>query len=267
MMLVLNIAANGMEARSKETAIIANNIANISTDGYKSQQATFSDLLYIKEQRPGVQFNEEGNIIPTGIQIGLGTKLVGTYRLLNQGPPKQTNSQFDLSINGNGYFRIEMPDGTFAYTRNGSLRLDSNGQLVTNDGLIVSPGIIIPQNYNAVDGGGVIINGSGQVFVKIDNEAPQLIGQLDIANFPNPGGLETQGNNLLTVTESSGNEILGTAGLDGMGFFQQKWLEASNVNPITELVNLVTAQRAFEFSSKCFKAGDEMTQTATTLKT
>ncbi|AIL64690.1 Flagellar basal-body rod protein FlgG [Rickettsiales bacterium Ac37b] len=263
MMLVLNIAANGMEARSKETAIIANNVANISTDGYKSEQSNFSDLLYIKEQRPGVQFNEEGNIIPTGIQIGLGTKLTGTYRLLTQGAPKQTNSQFDLSINGNGYFRVEMPDGTFSYTRNGSFKLNADAQLVTNQGLTVSPGIIIPQNHL-----GVNINESGQVFVTLaGNEAPQLVGQLDIANFPNPGGLEAQGDNLFIVTESSGDEILGTAGLDGMGTFRQGWLESSNVNPITELVKLVTAQRAFEFSSKCFKAGDEMTQTMTTLKT
>lgn len=259
---ILYTAGNGMMARSEEISIIANNLANLNTTGFKAEYANFSDLLYQTKIRPGETLNEAGNIIPTGIQIGLGTKLASTYKLLKQGDLKQTESRYDVAIQGTGYFRIENPDGTFSYTRDGSFRTNQNSEIVTLQGLVVSPGITIPNNTTTVT-----INSSGQVLANIAGTInPQIIGQLDIISFPNPNGLMALGDNLFNETQASGTPVIGIAGQEGMGEMLQGWLEASNVNPVTELTTMITAQRGYELCSKLVEAANEMLQIATRMK-
>ena len=263
-MSALNTAATGMKARDLEVQVIANNIANLQTTGYKIQRAAFADLLYQKDIRAGTVADEAGNIIPVGVQIGLGVKTAGVYRINEQGQPIQTSNPYDLSIRGNGYFRIEQPDGSYAYTRDGSFRISPNYEIVTDKGLIVTPGIIVPPNMVA---DGLKVNSYGQVSATVQGSStPQVIGQLDLVGFPNQSGLDSIGDNLLVETPASGTPIVSVAYADGMGDILQGWLESSNVDPVTEITGLITAQRGYELSSKVILAADDMMQVVNRLK-
>jgi flagellar basal-body rod protein FlgG len=261
----LNTAATGMMAREKDISIISHNLANISSTGFKRYRAEFQDLLYQIELRPGSSTDESGTVSPTGVQIGLGTKLASTYPILEQGELQETTNNYDLAIGGTtgkGFFIVEMPDGTHSYTRAGSFKLSPTSEIVNDLGYPISPGITIPQNTV-----GVQINQSGQVYASISGTlAPQLVGQFDLADFPNPAGLQAIGANTLLETEASGQPILGKASVGSFGDIIQGWLETSNVNPVVELTTLITAQRGYELCSNIIKASDEMLQTINRLK-
>lgn len=252
----LNIAATGLMAQQTNIDVISHNLANMTTGGYKRSHAEFQDLLYESQRRVGANSSDTGTIVPTGIQLGLGVKTAGVNRSHEQGTLNVTDNPLDIALNGRGFFQVELPSGDFAYTRDGSFQVSPQGELVTVDGYLVSPGITIPEE--AVD---VAINAQGEVQVKLDNQAePQSLGQLDIANFINPAGLEAVGGNLYRETSASGNVLLGLAGQEGFGTIKQGTLELSNVNPVTEVTSLIVAQRAYEMNTKVISTTDEMLQ-------
>ena len=258
----LNIAATGMLAQQTNVEVISNNIANMNTTGHKAQRAEFQDLLYQDLRRVGAASSDAGTIVPTGIQIGVGVKVSGVYTINTQGNLLSTENPLDLAIEGNGFFRVELPDGQDAYTRAGSLQRSPTGQIVTGDGFLVAPGITIPQESTDV-----AINNNGEVSVKLAGEVDlTAIGQFEIAVFANVAGLEAIGDNLLLETPASGAATIGTPGADGFGGLRQGFLETSNVNPVSEITNLITAQRAYEMNSKVISASDEMMRTVTTLR-
>lgn len=256
MMRSLDIAATGLMAQQTHIETISHNLANMTTDGYKRRRAEFQDLLYQNMRRVGTNSSDVGTIVPTGVQIGLGVKTAGISRSHEQGTIKVTGNPLDIALKGKGFFQIQMPDGEFTYTRNGAFQTNQQGEIVTVDGYLLSPGITIPEN--AVD---IAINGNGEVQVTLDNQVdPQTLGQLDIASFINPAGLEAIGDNLYRETTASGNVLLGLAGQDGLGAIQQGTLEQSNVDPVTEITQLIVAQRAYEMNTKVLTASDEMMQ-------
>jgi flagellar basal-body rod protein FlgG len=260
-MRALDTAATGMAAMDLQVQVIAGNIANMSTTGFKSQRAEFQDLIYEHVQRIGAQASDQGNILPVGIELGSGVKTVGTPRLMTQGALLQTGNQLDVALQGDGWFKIQMPDGTFTYTRDGSFKQDSQGRIVTAEGNIVQPTITIPQNAT-----GLTINNQGQVSVTVPGSTTsQILGQFTITRFTNNAGLQAQGSNLFTQTPASGNPQDGLAGTDGAGTLQQGFLEQSNVEAVTEISNLIAAQRAYEMNSKVITAADEMLQTTAQL--
>lgn len=253
----LHIAATGLQAQTLNIDVISNNISNLSTTGFKRQRAEFQDLIYQSQQRVGTNSSDTGTIVPTGIQIGLGVSAGAVYRIHEQGSLIQTSSPLDLALRGKGFFTVELPSGEIAYTRAGSFQLDADGQIVTAEGYVVSPGITVPQD--ATD---ITINANGEVQATIPNQIqPQLLGQLEIASFINEPGLEALGDNLLKETEASGAPIVGIAGEEGIGSILQGFLEGSNTDPVTELTTLITAQRAYELNSKVIQVGDEVLQT------
>jgi flagellar basal-body rod protein FlgG len=254
----LNSAATGMQAQELLTDVISNNLANLNTTAYKRRQVTFEDLLYQNEKRVGTNAGGD-TIVPIGIQVGLGVKTSGVYINLQEGQYKQTNSDLDLAIQGNGYFRVELPTGEIAYTRAGALKQSGAGQLVTEHGNVVQPGIEIPENAMLTS-----INDLGVVSAKNPGYPVTFseIGQFELAMFNNEAGLQAIGNNMFVETEASGAPIVGAPGEDGFGTILQGWLETSNVNPVSEITNLITAQRGYELCSKVIQAGDEMMQTA-----
>jgi flagellar basal-body rod protein FlgG len=250
----LNIAATGMLAQQTNVEVISNNIANLNTTGFKRQRAEFQDLLYQNMRRIGASSSDAGTIVPTGIQIGLGVKTGAVYRIAEQGNLQLTDNTYDLAVQGTGYLRVLLPDGETAYTRAGSFQLSPTGQIVTQEGYEVQPGITIPQ-----DAIGVTIDATGQVQVKLAGQVtPATVGQLDLAIFFNDAGLEALGGNLFLETPSSGAPQVGTPGSAGFGTVKQGYLETSNVNPVSEITNLITAQRAYEMNSKVITASDEM---------
>ena len=252
----LSIASTGMLAQQLNVEVISNNIANMNTTGFKRQRAEFQDLLYQNIERMGASSSDQGTILPTGIQVGTGVKTSSVYRVMQQGNLNSTENSYDLAVQGKGFFRIRLPSGEAAYTRAGSFALSPQGQIVTADGYIVEPGISIPQ-----DATGVTINTQGQVSVKLAGQtAEQIVGQLDLAVFPNEAGLEAQGSNLFTETAASGPAQTGTPGSIGFGTVMQGFLETSNVNAVAEITSLITAQRAYEMNSKVITASDEMLQ-------
>lgn len=256
MMRSLDIAATGLLAQQSHIETVSHNLANMTTDGYKRRRNEFQDLMYQNMRRVGTNSSDVGTIVPTGVQIGLGVKTAGISRSHEQGTIKVTSNPLDISVKGKGFFQIQMPDGSFAYTRNGSFQTNQQGEIVTVDGYLLSPGITIPQD--AVD---IAINGNGQVQVTLNNQVdPQILGQLDMASFINPAGLEAIGDNLYRETTASGPVILGLAGQDGLGLLQQGTLEQSNVDPVTEITQLIIAQRAYEMNTKVLTASDEMLQ-------
>jgi len=258
----LNIAATGMNAQQMNVEVISNNIANMNTTGFKRQRAEFQDLIYQDQRRVGTASSDAGTVVPSGIQLGLGVKTAATYRVNEQGALILTDNQFDLSIRGEGYFQITLPNGNTAYTRAGSFQLDQNGTLVTPDGYTVQPGITIPN-----DALGVTINESGQVFAQIDGQVDeQNVGQLQLAIFQNPAGLENVGNNLLLETAASGAATGGAPGAAGFGRLQQGFLESSNVDPVQEITSLITAQRAYELNSKVIETSDQMMSTVNNVR-
>jgi flagellar basal-body rod protein FlgG len=253
-MRALNTAATGMMAQETNVQVISNNIANLRTTGYKRQRAQFQDLLYENVRRSGAATSEQGNLVPAGIAIGSGVKTVSTPRVMSQGGLNATEKQYDLAIRGEGYFKIRLPDGRAAYTRDGSFDLDPQGQMVTRDGYIAEPGITIPSTATSVS-----ISASGIVQANIPGQtAAQNIGQIQISRFINPVGLESQGDNLFIETPASGTAIDGTPGSEGFGNLQQGYLEEANVNSVTEISSLIAAQRAYEMNAKIITAADQM---------
>ena len=255
-MRALNTAATGMMAQELNVEVIANNIANMRTTGYKRQRAEFQDMLYDHVRRIGTQTSTQGNILPVGVDIGSGVKTVGTPRIMTQGTLTQTGGDLDVAIRGEGFFKIQLPDGTFAYTRDGSFQMDAQGRIVTPQGNVVQPGITVPNNSTSLT-----INSQGQVSVIVaGNTNPTILGQLTLTRFINKAGLLPIGDNMFQETPASGTPQDGLAQTDGMGDIQQGNLEQSNVEPVTEISDLIAAQRAYEMNSKVISATDQMLQ-------
>ena len=253
-MQALRTAATGMMAQEQNVQVISNNVANLRTVGYKRQRAEFQDLLYSNLRRMGTATSEQGTMVPAGIQIGSGVRLAATPRVFSQGAVVATEKQFDLAIRGEGFFRLQMPDGRTAYTRDGTFNLDANGQHVTKDGYTVDQGITIPQNARSVT-----ISGNGQVQVTVDNQTTvQTVGQLQLARFVNRAGLESIGDNLFVETPASGQAQVSNAGVEGAGTLLQGYAEDANVNAVTEIADLISAQRAYEMNARVIRSADEM---------
>ncbi|PRD42675.1 flagellar basal-body rod protein FlgG [Phyllobacterium phragmitis] len=253
-MKALTIAATGMNAQQLNLEVIANNIANINTTGFKRARAEFSDLIYQAERTAGVPNRANQNIVPEGALVGLGVQTAAVRNLHIQGSLSQTGNPLDVALTGHGWFQIQSPTGETLYTRAGSFNKNADGQLVTIDGSPVEPAIIIPAD--AVE---VTISESGQVFAKLQDQIQQVdLGQLTLANFTNEAGLEPLGDNLYRETEASGAPIVGVPGDPGFATLTQHYLEASNVDPVKEITDLITAQRAYEMNSKVIQAADEM---------
>src|SRR5262245_20489052 len=258
----LTTAATGMLAQQMNVEVISNNIANATTTGYKRRRAEFADLLYQDMRRVGTQSSDTGTIVPAGVQVGVGVKPVAIYRVHEQGNLQMTDNPLDVAIKGKGFFQIDLPDGTTAYTRDGSFKLSDSGEIVTQDGYTVQPSITVP--IDALD---LTINASGQVEVTLaGNPAPQLLGQLQLATFVNDAGLDAIGDNLLIETAASGGPTTGNPGAVGFGSLQQNFLETSNVNIVSEITDLITAQRTYEINSKVIQASDDMMGTISQIR-
>jgi flagellar basal-body rod protein FlgG len=257
MMRSLYTAASGMIAQQYNMDTIANNLANVNTTGFKGNQARFQDLVYQEIQAPGAPVG--ASIVPVGQEVGLGTKVSDSEKVFTQGSLVQTSNPLDVAIEGDGFFQITMPDGTTAYTRDGSFKEDANGSIVTADGYFVQPQITIPQNAISVS-----IGPDGTVTAQVPGSSqPQTLGQLQLARFVNNAGLSpVGGDNLLTQTAASGPPIVTTPGLNGAGVLQGGYLESSNVQVVNEIVNMIVAQRAYEANSKSIGAADQMLSTA-----
>ncbi len=261
-MRALDIAGTGMQAQQTNVEVISNNIANMSTTGFKRRRAEFQDLIYQNLRRVGSNSSDNGNIVPSGAQIGLGVRTAAIYRITEQGNLQQTGNSLDLAIQGQGYFQVTMPSGDAAYTRDGTLALSPDGTIVTADGYPVAPGITVPSNAT-----GISINASGQVQATIQGQtAPSTLGQLQIAVFPNEAGLDAQGGNLFLQSAASGNPVTGVPAASGFGSVMQGFVETSNVNVVTEITSLITAQRAYEMNSKVITASNDMMQTLSNLR-
>jgi flagellar basal-body rod protein FlgG len=253
-MRALSTAASGMMAMERNVQVISNNLANMTTTGYKRQRAEFQDLLYEHVSRVGTQTSAQGNILPVGIDLGSGVKTVGTTRLMTQGTLSQTGGTLDIAIRGDGFFKIQLPDGTYAYSRDGTFQMDAQGRIVTAQGNVLQPAITIPQNST-----GLTINAPGQVSViPQGSTTPTVLGQITLTRFVNQAGLLPIGDNLYTETPASGTPQDGLPNTDGAGDLQQGNLEQSNVDSVTEITNLITAQRAYEMNSKVITAADQM---------
>jgi flagellar basal-body rod protein FlgG len=255
MLRSLWISKTGMEAQQTQLDHISNNLANVATSGYKRARAQFEDLIYQNLRQSGAASSEQTQL-PTGLQVGLGTRAAATVRSFTQGNLQQSGGNLDVAIKGNGFFQISTPDGGTAYTRDGSFQLDSQGQIVTSSGYLVQPGITIPANAQSVT-----IAADGTVSVGLPGQAtPQTVGQLQLASFVNPAGLEPRGGNLFAETASSGAPSAAAAGSNGLGTLQQGFLETSNVNVVEELVAMIQTQRAYELNSKAISTSDQMLQ-------
>lgn len=258
----LAIAATGMQAQQLNVEVISNNIANMNTTGFKRQRAEFQDLLYESEERVGSTSSDTGTIIPSGVQIGVGVKAAAVYKITEQGNLVSTGNTYDLAIQGKGFFKITMPDSSFAFSRAGSLQLSPIGEIVTAEGFRIDPGLNIPPNAISVT-----INKSGEVLAKIAGQViPVNVGQLTLTNFANESGLESVGSNLMIESPASGRPVDGVPGTAGFGTILQGFLETSNVNVVQEITNLITAQRAYEMNSRVIETSDEMMRTLTQLR-
>ncbi|MFL5046637.1 MAG: flagellar basal-body rod protein FlgG [Xanthobacteraceae bacterium] len=260
-MRALHTASTGMMAQELNVQVISNNIANMRTTGYKRQRAEFQDLLYEHVRRVGTQTSDQGNILPAGIELGGGVKTVGTPRVMSQGSLLPTSKELDVAIRGDGFFRILLPDGRTAYTRDGSFELDAQGRLVTAQGYVVQPGITIPQNARSIT-----INAQGQVSAIIGTESTSSqLGHIELSNFVNKAGLQAIGDNLFLETPASGAPQNGTPSLEGLGDLQQGNLEQANVEAVKEISDLIAAQRAYEMNAKVITAAGEMLQATSNL--
>lgn len=260
-MKTLGIAATGMLAQQTNVDVISNNIANANTTGFKAGRAAFQDLIYQTMQREG-SVNSDGTARPVGVDIGLGVRAAGVIRTMTQGGLAQTDNQLDLAIDGSGYLMIQRPDGTLAYTRDGSLQLSAEGEIVTVDGYLLEPAIVVPEDTTEVE-----ITQEGLVLAYTNDAVePEEIGQITLATFINEAGLKSIGNNLLVETAASGEAFVGNPGEDMVGILRQGYLENSNVDPIKQMTDLITAQRTYEMGSKAIKAADEMLQTANQIR-
>ncbi|MGQ2965662.1 flagellar basal-body rod protein FlgG [Methylophilus sp.] len=249
------ISKTGLDAQQTQMDVISHNLANVSTSGFKKSRAVFEDLLYQNIRQPGSQSSQQTQL-PSGLQLGTGVKPVATERIFTQGNLQQTDNSKDVAIQGNGFFQILMPDGSTAYTRDGSFQMDSQGQLVTSSGFPVQPSITIPANAQTLS-----IGRDGVVSITTaDSTASTQIGQIQLATFINPTGLQSKGENLYVETTASGNPNTNTPGSNGAGLLQQNYLETSNVNVVEELVSMIQTQRAYEINSKAITTSDQMLQ-------
>ncbi|WP_418316582.1 flagellar basal-body rod protein FlgG [Piscinibacter sakaiensis] len=249
----LSISKTGMEAQQLQLDTIAHNLANVSSNGFKRSHAVFEDLMYQNLRQAGSN-NAGESTLPTGLQVGLGTRAVATARQFSQGNLQQTSNPLDMAVLGQGFFEVQMPDGTAGYTRDGSFQVNSQGQLVTNNGYTVTPGITIPPNAQSIS-----VGSDGTVSVTLPGQAgAQAVGQIQLASFVNPAGLEPKGQNLFTETAASGNPTVGTPGQNGLGGLRQGFVETSNVNVVEELVAMIQTQRAYELNSKAIQTTDQM---------
>jgi flagellar basal-body rod protein FlgG len=261
-MKALYIASTGMAAQERNVEVISNNIANMRTTGYKRARAEFQDLLYQAYRQAGAATSESGTMAPVAIEVGSGVKTAATPRIMSQGVVAPTEKELDLAIRGEGYFMVQMPDGRTGYTRDGTFERSPDGELVTADGYAVQPGITIPGDANSVS---ISPDGTVEAFMPGDN-APTAIGQLQLARFVNKAGLASAGNNLFVETGASGAAQIGTPNTDGMGDLLQGYLESSNVNSVTEIADLIAAQRAYEMNARVISGADEMLQSTTQLR-
>lgn len=251
----LQISKTGMQAQQTQLDVISHNLANVSTVGYKRANAVFEDLIYQNMRQVGSK-NTEQSELPTGLHLGLGVRTVATSRSYTQGNLQQTSNNMDVAINGNGFFQVEMPDGTTAYTRDGSFQVNGQGQLVTSSGYRVLGGVTVP-----ADARSLTIGKDGAVSVVVgNNPQPQQVGSIELATFVNPAGLEPRGQNMFTETPASGNPTTGAPGSEGLGQVLQGYTESSNVNVVQELVTMIQTQRAYEMNSKAIQASDQMLQ-------
>ncbi len=258
----LDIASTGMQAQQRNVEVISNNLANMNTTAFQRRRTEFHDLIYQDLRRVGSTSSDAGNVVPTGVQLGLGVKLAAVYRIHEQGNLTATDNSLDMAIQGKGLFQVQLPTGETAYTRDGTFQLNQNGLIVTHDGLQLNPGITVPQN--AID---VTINNSGQVLVRVEGQvALQNAGQIQLATFQNEPGLESIGDNLMLETAASGSPVTGNPDSVGFGSILQGFLETSNVNAVEEISHLISAQRAYEMNSKVIQTSDEMMGTLTTIR-
>ncbi len=251
-------AKTGLDAQQTEMSVISNNLANVNTTGYKEDRAVFEDLLYQNQAQVGADTSQTTQS-PSGLNIGTGVQVVSTEKEYSQGSLTQTGNPLDVAIQGQGFFQVEMPDGTLAYSRDGTFQTNAEGQLVTSSGYVVQPGITIPQGAQSVT-----IGTDGTVTALLPGQTtPTQVGQLQLANFINPAGLQPTGQNLLVQSASSGSPVTGTPGVNGLGTVSQGELESSNVDVVEELVNMIQTQRAYEMNSKAISTVDQMLQYAT----
>lgn len=251
------IAKTGLDAQQTRMSVISNNLANVNTTGFKQDRAVFEDLLYQTMRQPGAQ-SSTSTQLPSGLMVGTGVRTVATEKLHTQGNIQQTQNALDVAIQGRGFFQVLMPDGTISYTRDGTFQLDSTGQVVMSNGYQLEPGITIPEDAQSITIGS---DGTVSVLSAGDSD-PTIVGNLDLADFVNPTGLQPVGENLFKETAASGPPIIGTPGLDGFGTTVGGALETSNVNVVTELINMIETQRAYEMNSKAISTSDQMLQYA-----
>ncbi|MCX8500951.1 MAG: flagellar basal-body rod protein FlgG [Alphaproteobacteria bacterium] len=261
-MRALDIASTGMLAQQLNVEVIANNLANVNTTGFKRSHAEFQDLLYQNLRRVGTETSDAGTTVPTGIQLGLGVKTAAVYRIHEQGNLQQTSNSLDLAMSGLGFFEIQMPDGTLGYSRAGSFQLSKNGEVVTQDGYLVNPGLTIPQNATSI-----AVSATGVVSATVAGQTtPQFVGQITVSTFINESGLQAIGNNLYKETEASGTPQTGLPGSEDRGIVSQGFLENSNVNTVSEITNLISAQRAYEMNSRVIETTNQMLGTLSALR-
>ncbi|QHS10013.1 flagellar basal-body rod protein FlgG [Sinimarinibacterium sp. NLF-5-8] len=247
------VAKTGLDAQQTRMSVISNNLANVSTTGFKKGRASFEDLVYQNHRQPGGQSSQQTEL-PTGLMLGTGVRVVATDKNFSEGNIIQTENAFDLAINGRGFFEIQMPDGSTAYTRDGTFQLDSQGQMVTNSGFLLQPGINIPDGALSVT-----VGRDGTVSVQMPgNAASQQVGSITLTDFVNPAGLQALGENLFSETTASGPPQSGAPAQSGLGTLMQGSLETSNVNVVEELVNMIETQRAYEMNSKAISTSDQM---------
>jgi flagellar basal-body rod protein FlgG len=261
-MRALQIAASGMSAQQTRVDVISHNLANMSTTAYNARRADFADLDYLQTARPGTITAEDGTMLPTGIQMGMGVRPSAVSVVLSQGPIAMTNNDLDVAIEGRGYLEVTLPSGLSAYTRDGGLKRTGDGLIVTSDGHEVAPGLTIP-----TDATSIAINPAGEVYAYFgDQPQPQLLGQLNLVGFTNEKGLEAMGSNLYVETGASGPASVGTPGQDGLGTLRQGYLEESSVDAVREVTELIKAQRGYELNAKVITAADQMLSATTQLR-
>jgi flagellar basal-body rod protein FlgG len=259
MLSSLWVAKTGLDAQQTRMDVISNNLANANTTGFKTSRASFQDLMYQNKGQPGGQTTQQ-TLSPSGLMLGTGVRVVGTSKMFSQGNITQTGNSLDVAIQGGGFLQVGMPDGTTAYTRDGALQTDANGQLVTANGYPLDPPVTLPSNVQSIT-----IGADGTVSATTNGSATAVqVGALQLANFVNPSGLQAQGDNLYLETASSGSPQAGQAGMNGLGTLLQGSLESSNVNVVGEMVDMIETQRTYEMNSKAVSAADHMLQTLTT---
>lgn len=261
-MKALQIAATGMAAQQMRVDVVSHNLANMSTTGYNARRADFADLHYEQVARPGTVTAEDGTMLPTGVQMGMGVRPTAVSVLLSQGSLQQTGGDLDVAIEGRGYLEVTLPSGAAAYTRDGALRRDAEGQIVTSDGHPVSPGLTIPPETRSIS-----INAAGEVWAYFtDRTEAEMLGQISLVGFTNEKGLEAIGSNLFLESPASGPALAGTPGLDGLGLLRQGYLEESSVDAVREVTELIKAQRGYELNAKVLTAADQMMAATTQVR-